>query len=154
MKAAEVYPYPDKEPYRLPLENAASPEIKDEAENNPAYREVVMGVNEQRQIFEDKAILALAVSFPDFPAPEDLVRHFAVQLMTMRKYATLPDNDYDAVLEYCVFSGNKVQVQRNKEGKIEQITAYDRDFDQIKNKALQYVPLSHAEVINGIRFLD
>lgn len=154
MKAAEVYPYPDKEPYRLPLENVASPDIKDDAENNPAYREVVQGVNEQRQEFEDKAIIALAVKFPDYPTPDDLVRHFAVELMNLRKFATLPDDDYEATLEYCVFSGNKVAVQRNKEGKIETITAYDRDFDQIKNMALQYVPLSLAEVTQGIRFLE
>lgn len=159
----DILPFPDKAAYALPLEGSfVSEEVKkqaelDAAESNPEYIKACDDVRSERLKLENNAILDLSVRFlkefnseekPIYYTPEELIERFALPLSKLRKYADLPDSDYEAVIWYLVFSGNTLR-RRPDNAKLE---AVNGDFAYIKELAIQQIPLSHAEVMAGIRY--
>lgn len=160
----DILPFPDKAAYALPLEGSfVSDEVKkqaelDAADSNPEYQKACSEIMAERLKLENNAILDLSVRFlkefnseqqPVYYLPEELIEQFALPLAKLRKYAELPDSDYEAVVWYLVFSGNTLR-RRPDNGKMEAINA---DFAYVKELAIQQIiPLSHAEVMAGIRY--
>lgn len=145
-KAQEVYPYPEKAPYELPLENTFSPDTKDSAENNPEYVLKCAEIDKQRRIWADRAVFDYAVRFPAYATRQDLINAFAPRLLELRKIAVLPDDDYDAILLYIILSGN--EIVSNKNGLSDGTTEYTR----VILAAMQALPLTGEEIAEGIRF--
>lgn len=145
-KAQEVYPYPEKAPYELPLENTFSPDTKDSAENNPEYVLLCAEVDKQRRMWADRAVFDYAVRFPAYPTRQDVINAFAPRLLELRKIAVLPEDDYDAILMHIILSGNEVKAGVN--GLMDGTTEYLR----VILAAMQTLPLTGEEIANGIRF--
>lgn len=134
-KAEEMFPYPDPEPYRLPIENAVDPSIKQRAEENPEYAEVCKPVDEKRTAWRVQAYIDLGCSFPAFPTREALLAHFRPQIEAVRKYAVMGADEWVDVLNHCVFTG------RNDKQIVVSLITQDGT-----------IPLSPAEVLEGVRF--
>lgn len=106
-KAAELYPFPDKEPYEAPLKNAIDPSIKRDAMENPEYKALYHDVDRQQAGWIQEQALELAIEFRDYAGNrQGLIEYFAPQLNNLRKRIELPEDDYRAIWEYLLFSGN------------------------------------------------
>ncbi len=164
-RAQEVYPYPDKADYPVTLQGSfISEELKKAAEieaadSNPEYQKACRAVDLERDTFENGAILEIAVRFVRQHNPgetalyytaDELVNHFAGKLLKLRKFADLPEDDYEAVVWHCVFNGNRLIPHRESGA----LTSTDWDFAYVKQLAIQQIPLSHSEVMAGIRYFQ
>lgn len=164
LRAETLYPYPDKTAYKVDLSGGSfaddairiAAEIEG-AETNPDYIRAKMLVNIERDNYENSAILDIAVKFVSqqyedgtfqYYTSETLVNRFASQLLKLRRYAELPDDDYEAAVWYCVFNGNMLRPHKDS-GALE---AVNWDFTYVKQLAIQQIPLSHSEVVAGIRY--
>lgn len=149
LKAAEVYSYPDKKGYEMPLENAADPSIVTPAEDNPEYQRLCREADRARAKWSDWAVYTLAVSYPNFPNEGSVIQMFAPRLLEMQKVANLPEemSDYEKIVRYIILPGN--EVTRNAAGAM---GVGDTEFTSVVYAALQAIPLTPAEVTEGIRF--
>lgn len=149
LKAASVLPYPPKEPYEIPdpEETSFAPGQKSRAEDHPEYQALCKGVDKERKNWADRAIFDYAVECPKYPTHNDLVTAFKSQLDKLRKIAELPEDDYEAVLFYIVFSWNQVALNSNM-----QYMPSGNEYGRIIDLAIQTVALTTAEVSAGIRF--
>lgn len=164
LQGQERYPYPNKADYPVELPGSfVSDEMRQAAEieaapNNPEYIQACKAIDAKRDDFERDAILNIAVRFVqyanedgtfEYHTEETLVNHFAAQLMKMRKYAKLAfEDDYQATVWYCVFSGDRLVYNKATD----QLTAFDGDFAYVRQLAIQQLPLSHVEVMAGVRY--
>lgn len=165
LRASELYPYPDKADYPVTLQGSfvtaeaqKAAEIE-AADSNPEYQKACRLIDIDRDAFENVAILDIAVKFvkrhesgqsPEYYTGSELEDRFAGQLLKLRKYADLPKNDYEAVVWHCVFNGNRLIPHRESGA----LTAVDSDFAYVKQLAIQQIPLSHSEVMAGIRYFQ
>lgn len=139
-KAADKFPYPDPTPYREPLENAV-PGMLSAAEDNPAYVDACKAVDRSRQEWMNEAIFDYCVHYPDFSNREAILSFFNPQLKTLREIATLPEDDWQAVLHHIILSG-----QERVPGQVG-----SSDFTNAVLIALQRVALTGGDILNGIR---
>lgn len=147
LKSDELFPYPDKKQYELPLENAFVEGMKDSAENNPEYLKACEPVDQQRKEWTDKAVFNYAVRFQDYPTRESIINAFAPRLLELRKIAVVQEDDYEAILHHLVLTGNTIV--RGTTGALQALTSEYIDVIRI---AIQTVALSPEEVTQGIRF--
>jgi hypothetical protein len=147
LKAADLFPYPDKKPYQKPEENGFSDNQMTPAEDNPQYLADCAAVDAQRKTWADRAIFDYAVRFPKYPTPQDLVAGFMPQLISLRKIANLPDDDYEAVLFHIVLTWNQPTVDENNK-----LAVAANEYGRLIQLAIQTVALTPDEVTAGIRF--
>jgi len=133
--AEELFPYPDPAPYELPIENAADPSIKLSAGDNPAYQALCAPIDVERTRWIVATSIDLACNYPAFADQVHMLAHFRPQLEKLRAIVSLGEDEWQAVLKHCVFTGLK-----------------DRQtvFDLIMQS--QKIPLTPGEVVEGIRF--
>lgn len=134
-RAEELFPYPDPAPYELPLENAVSETVRLPADDNPEYKKLKQPIDAERMEWQVQAVIDLACSYPAFPSREHMLAHFRPALERLKKVANLPDDEWQAVLMHCVFTG------RGERQTVIDIAS--------QHKA---VPLTPDEVVDGIRF--
>jgi hypothetical protein len=147
LKAADLFPYPDKTPYRHLEENAFAEGQLSPAEDNPEYLLACKAVDAERSQWTDKAIFNFAVRFPKYPTRQALIDAFADELEALRQIAVLPDDDYEAVVFHLVLSWNQVGVNPNN-----RIAPISSDFSRSIQLAIQTVALTPDEVTAGVRF--
>lgn len=147
LKANELFPYPDKKPYEVPLENAFVEGMVDSAENNPEYLKACEPVDQQRKEWTYNAVFQYAVRFQDYPTRENVINAFAPRLLELRKIAIVQEDDYEAILHHLVLTGNTV-IRGNKDA-WQALTSEYVDVIQI---AIQTVALTPEEVTQGVRF--
>jgi len=149
LKAADTFPYPDKEPYQIPdpVEVAFVEGQASKAEDNPEYIVACKAVDHERAQWTDRAIFSYAAKCPKYPTPEALVEAFRPQLDALREIAVLPEDDYEAVLLHLVLTWNQVGVDNNRD-----LKPASSDFSRIIQLAIQTVALTPGEVSTGIRF--
>lgn len=134
-RAEELFPYPDPAPYELPIENAADPSIKMSAGENPEYKALCAPIDAERTRWIVAAMIDLACSYPAFPDQNHMLAHFRPQLEKIKAIASLDEDEWQAVLKHCVFTGVR-----------DRQTVFDLAM-QSKN-----IPLTPGEVVEGIRF--
>jgi len=134
-RAEQEHPYPDPEPYRMALQNAADPSIKEPAENNPEYQALCKPIVEARYAWRLQAYIDISCAYPDFANADVMIAHFRPRLEALRKVTVMDDDDWLNVLNHCVFTGSS-------------------DRQDVINLAIQNetIPLTPAEVVEGIRF--
>lgn len=134
-RSADEYPYPDPKPYEKPLENAADRSIKAPAMDDPEYKALCKAVDEERMAWRVRVSIDLACEYPAFDSREAMMAYFRPKLEKIRLAAALPDDEWQAVLMHCVFTGR-------------------HDRQTVINIATQdeRLPLTPAEVVEGIRF--
>lgn len=134
-KAEEEFPYPDPEPYRMPLEYAADPSIKTPAEDNPEYQALCAAVDVQRNNWKVNTYIEVGCTFPMFESREALIAHFKPRLEQLRQVSVMDGDDWQNVLNFCVFTGRP-------------------DKQMVVSLAVQdaAIPLTPAEVVEGVRF--
>lgn len=144
MKAIEKFPYPEKAQYQLPDENAFGG--LGSAEDNPEYLAKCREIDSERGQWTDKTIFAYAVTFPKYATQQDMVNAFMNQLAELRTIATLPEDNYEAVLHHLVLTWNQTVVKDNS------LQAGNTEWARIIQMAVQTIPLTADEVSNGVRF--
>jgi hypothetical protein len=144
MKAIEKFPYPDKAEYQLPDENAFGG--LGSAEDNPDYLNKCREIDSERGLWTDKTIFAYAVKFPKYATQQEMVNDFMSQLIELRGFGVLPEDDYEAVLHHLVLTWNQPVVRDN------QLQAGNTEWARIIQMAIQTIPLTADEVSNGVRF--
>lgn len=144
VKAESIYPYPEKEGYQLADENVFGGIVS--ADENPDYLSKCREIDTQRGVWADRAVFDYAVKMPKYPTKQDLVRGFQQQLDELRAIATLPEDDYEAILHHIVLTWNQL---------VSKAGAFDvaqNEYSRIVRMAMQTVPLTPSEVTAGIRF--
>jgi hypothetical protein len=133
-RSEELFPYPDPAPYELPIENAVEG-VKAPASQNPEYQELCKPIDAERLAYRMKAYIDIACTFPAFETPDALIGHFRPRLEQLRKVSKLDNDDWQNVLNHCVFTGRK-------------------DRETVLSIAVQNetIPLTPAEVVEGVRF--
>lgn len=147
LKANELFPYPDKKDYEVPLENAFVEGMVDSAENNPEYLKACEPIDQQRKEWADKAVFNYAVRFQDYPTRESVINAFAPRLLELRKIATIQEDDYEAILHHLVLTGNTI-IRGDKSA----LQALTNEYIDIIRIAIQTVALTPEEVTQGVRF--
>lgn len=137
LKAADVYPYPDKAPYQVPdpVEVAFTDGQMSKAEDNPDYIEACKKVDTDRAKWVDKTVFAYAAKMPKYPTKEAVLAAYSEQLEALKEIAVFDaeDDDYDNILLNFILTGNA-------------------DYTTIIRLAVQAVALTPEEVSAGIRF--
>ena len=151
-RAELQFPYPDKKPYEVPMENAA-PGVVEIAENNPEYQKLCKAIDERRTDWINRATLGYAVKFVKahngeivYHTRETLIERYAPQVLELRKIAVLPEDDYEVIVYHIIFSGSQI---RRVAGKPTIITD---DLSNVLNAVAQVEPLTPAEIVQGVRF--
>lgn len=134
-RAEKEFPYPDPDPYRMPLENAADPSIKLPAEDNPEYKAVCKPIDQERVDWRVLMTLELACAFPAFESREAMLAHYRPQLEKLRKATLMDGDEWQNVLNFCVFTG------RGDKQVVYSLATQDAA-----------IPLTPAEVVEGVRF--
>ena len=116
------------------------------AEENPAYRAAKAEVELERRQWWERAVFDYAVTFPKYPTKQALIDAFKARLTQLRAIATLPDDDYDAVLFHLILTWN--QPGTGQDG----LFALRTEYSSVIQQAIQTIPLTAAEVADGIRF--
>jgi hypothetical protein len=147
LKSDELFPYPDKKQYEVPLENAFVEGMVDSAENNPEYLKACEPVDQQRKEWTDKAVFHYAVRFQDYPTRESLINAFAPRLLELRKIALVQEDDYEAILHHLVLTGNTII-----KGTTGALQALSSEYVDVIRIAIQTVALTPEEVTQGVRF--
>lgn len=146
LKAADLFPYPDKKPYQHQEENAFAEVQLSPAEDNPEYLLACKAVDAERAQWVDRAIFNFAVRFPKYSTRQALIDAFAEELKALREIAVLPEDDYEAVVFHLVLSWNQVGVSNS------QFAPVSSDFSRSVQLAIQTVALTPDEVTAGVRF--
>jgi len=137
LKAADIYPYPDKSPYQVPdpVEVAFADGQKSRAEDNPDYIEACKKVDSERVKWVGKTVFKYAAKMPKYPTEESLLNAYGEQLKALKEIAILDneDSDYDNIILNFVLTGAN-------------------DYATIFQMAVQQVALTPEEVSAGIRF--
>lgn len=133
-KAEQEFPYPDPDPYRLPLENAVEG-VTLPAQENPEYQALCKPIDDARNGWKAETYIEMACTYPQFESREAMIAHFKPRLDQLRKVAVIDENDWQNVLNHCVFTGKP-------------------DKQAVVYLALQdaAIPLTPAEVVEGVRF--
>lgn len=134
-RAEELFPYPDPEPYRMTLENVADPSIKGPAKDNPEYQALCQPIDAERIKWIASTCIDLACNYPAFPDQAHMLAFFRPQLEKLKTAVSLDDDEWQAVLKHCVFTGRK-----------DRQTVFDLAIQS------QGIPLTPGEVVEGIRF--
>lgn len=101
--ANEQFPLPDKKAFEEPItEDVAIPGLTTKAEDNPDYVALVRDINARQQEFKLKALFEICVQYPDFPAKQDVIAHFADEITMQRRYLELPLDDWEATWRYAI----------------------------------------------------
>lgn len=150
LKAQDLFPYPEKQPYEIAVPNNVSfePNQVEPAESNPAYIAACQAVEKERKYWVDRAVFNYAVKCPKYPTPQALVEGFKSQLEALRAISKIDKDDYETVLFHIVLSWN--QPAKNKDTGA--ITVTSNEYGRIIEMAVQTVALSAPEVSAGIRF--
>ena len=147
LKAQDLFPYPDKEPFNHPVENAFVEGMTEGAEENPEYIKLCLAVDRERAVWADRAIFDYAAHCPKYPTKDDLIRAFAGQLVRLREIANLPEDDYEAVIFHLVLTWNEPALDDQEHLKVR-----SSDYSRIIQLAVQTVALTPEEVTAGVRF--
>lgn len=134
-RAEQEFPYPDLEPYRMTLENVADPSIKAPAEDNPEYQALCKPIDAERIAWRVRAYIDIGCTFPAFESRDAMIAHFRPRLEQLRKVSKMGEDDWQNVLDFCVFTGKK-----DKQIAISVVTQDEA------------IPLTPAEVVEGIRY--
>lgn len=135
LRAEELFPYPDPAPYETPIENAVDPSIKQSAWDNPAYQALCVPIDAERTRWIVATAIDLACSYPAFPDQNHMLAHFRPQLEKIKAVVPLDEDEWQAVLKHCVFTGFK-----------DRQTVFDLTIQS------QQIPLTPGEVVEGMRF--
>lgn len=150
LKAADLFPYPNPEPYRIPdpEDVAFTPgQQSSRAEDNPEYVAKCQQVDVERNKWANRAVFDYAVKFPKYPTKEDLIEAYREKLEALRAISKIDDDDYDTILFFIVLSWNVVA--ENSSGNL---VVASNEYGRVISLITQKVALSAAEVANGIRF--
>lgn len=148
LKAADKYPYPDPEPFQVPdpADVSFAPGQTSKAEDNPLYVNECKAVDRERKQWVDRTIFDYCVTCPKYPSREALVAGFRTKLDRLRTIATLPDDDYEAVLFHLVLTWNNVLVDSKG------LSVGANEYGHIMELAIQTVALTPSEVAAGVRY--
>ena len=147
VKAADLFPYPEKRPYQHIEENGFSPEQLSDPLENPDYVQDCAAVDAERKVWVDRAVFNYATTCPKYPTPEAMVAAFKPQLDKLREIAKLPEDDLDAVLFHLVLTWNKPVA--DSEGRW---AVADNEYAKIIRLAIQVTPLTAAEVAESVKY--
>lgn len=132
LKAAELFPYPDKGEYEQPMENAADSSIVIPADENPEYVGLVKDIDAQRTLWVNEQLITIGASYPDFPSLADMVAFFQPRLEQLREIAIIKELNEEAALTHCVYTGT-----------------FDRAW--VLRAIAQQAPLKEGEVLDAMR---
>lgn len=133
-RAEEMFPYPDPLPYEMPIENAVDG-VKAPANQNPEYQELCRPIDAERMEWRVTVSIDLACAFPAFDSRDAMLARYRPALEKLRRVAVLPEDDWQAVLLHCVFTG------RGERQTVLDIATQSKT-----------IPLTPGEVVDGIRF--
>jgi hypothetical protein len=139
------YPYPDEKPYRVESELFASGFIP--ASENEEYQALCQNVDQQRAEWQNDAFIELACEYPKHFSREAMIAHFRPHLEKLRQFIDMGKDDWQNVLNYCVFTGTVDVIDMNNK---RHRTSERHRVIQIarQNSNLQ---LSMSEVVEGLR---
>ena len=102
-KSATEYPYPDPKPYEKALDSAITfePGQTLPATHNEEYRTLCAKADDRRRRWQNVQIVLLCVMVEDKAA---LLVKYADTIKTVGKVIDLPEDEWEAVLLYCVLS--------------------------------------------------
>lgn len=147
VKATDRFPYPKEDDYTVIDENGFEPDQRTDPNDNPEYVRLCREADEQRLVWADRATFDYACKMPKYPTKESLVTAFMPQLLVLREIATLPDDDYEAILFHFVLSWNQIVANQNG-----QLDTKLTDYSRLIMTAIQTFALTPDEVTAGLRF--
>lgn len=143
-KAEEQFAYPGDAPYRIESPQVATGYIP--ASENPEYQALCKAVDEQREEWKNHAAIELAVKFPQWSSRDAMIAHFRPRLEQLRPYIKLGGDEWQNVLEHCVYTG-----QTSIKGESGVSVASERVMVVHLAYQNRSVPLSAPEVVDGLR---
>lgn len=144
-KADSQFPYPDPVPFQVASETFASGFIP--ASENPEYKTLCEAVDNEREEWKANAILELCCEFPKWETRNDMIAHFRPRLEEMRKFIDLGTDEWQNVLQHCVFTGTSAVYSNGKEVRVVERLMVVHLAKQNGN-----IPLTPAEVVDGLKF--
>jgi hypothetical protein len=106
-KAQEIYPFPDKAEYEKPLDDAKAlePGQKIPAEENPDYQKAYTNATKLQARYSNERCFMLSIE--PVVGREKLIAKYKTRIAQMREMMTLPDDDWEATLRFCVLTSSE-----------------------------------------------
>lgn len=128
-RAEELYPLPDPTPFQKPVPDALIEGDMTPASQNPEYQKAVVQVMLKRnQYWQDAVLSALEVRDTK---REQIVAVFISSIEPMRQYVDMPEDNFAAVMRYCVLK--------------------PAEYIEVINSARKEQPLTQEEIREGLR---
>lgn len=115
-KSEDIYPYPSERDYRLTEQLNESGEMVQAADviasgffpasENPKYIAICKEIDTQRLEWQNHAFIELACKYPQYADSLEMLAAFRPQLEALRPYVEMPEDEWQALLEFCVFTGS------------------------------------------------
>lgn len=102
-RAEELYPLPDPKPYEQPMPDAVIEGDVIPASQNPEYTKLLSNVMLKRNQHLQNAIIS-GLQLPENCTREEVIAAYKTNLDQLREYASLPDDDFVAIMRNCILS--------------------------------------------------
>lgn len=154
-KSEEIYSYPDERDYRL-TEMEINGVLTDAsllasgfypATENPEYVALCKKVDTERLDWQGYAFIEMACTFPQYESRDAMIATFRPQLEKMRHFASIPEDEWHAVLDFCVFT-KKIEFVVDKGRKI---TTTERNNVILLAQQNSNLTLTTPEVVGAMR---
>lgn len=126
-KSEDIFEYPSEKDYRLTEQLNESGEMVQAddviasgffpASENPEYVALCKAVDTERLDWQGYAFIELACTFPQYESRDAMIAFFRPQLEKMRRFAAIPEDEWKAILDFCVFT-KRVKFNLDKGGVI------------------------------------
>lgn len=151
-----IHPYPPEKDFRL-LEMEIDGEMVQAvdriasgffpASENPEYVTLCKQVDVERVQWQNDAFIELSCAYPQFEHNLAMMAHFRPQLEKLRPYVEMHEDEWQNVLEYCVFTGFVDLVDENKK----RFRTPERHTVIQLARQNSGLTLSMLEVVDGLR---